>query len=184
MNLIINANPKDDTRSLSAALSLRLAERLEGQTQMIRIYESDQKYFHYQHNQEWINLVVSAQSIILPVQMWNFTIPAALKDFFDKITKQGQLWELSSDQRFIGLLKDRPVYVIMTSGLDYPPGSPQDFVVPYLKVFFEFLGIRNLKDFRVGHVANSARLITDHRYMEEKSQAMFKAFGLLNEDQV
>ncbi len=178
MNLIVNSNPKDDNHSLSGALARRLAEHLGGDIKIIRIYEANQRYFNYRHNQEWIDLVVKSQCMILPVQMWNFTIPAALKDFFDKITKPGQLWELGSENNFVGLLKDRPVYVIMTSGLHYPPGSSQDFVVPYLKVFFEFLGIRNLKDFRVGNVANSPKLIADKKYMQEKTAAMLKTFGL------
>ncbi len=178
MNLIVNPNPKDDRHSLSGALAQRLARYLGGKTRTIRLYESPQQYFNYACNQEWIDQVIDSENIILPVPMWNFTIPAALKDFFDKITKQGQLWEIGPDNNFIGLLKDRPVFVIMTSGLHYPPGSGQDFVVPYLKTFFEFLGIKDVRDFRIGNVNNSGELVSDQKYLEEKTQAMLKAFQL------
>ena len=178
MNLIINPNPKDDRNSLSGALAQRLARHLGGETRILRIYDSDQKYFNYECNPEWIDAVINSQRIILPVQMWNFTIPAALKDFFDKITQQGQLWEMGANNNFVGLLSDRPIFVIMTSGLNYPFGSPQDFVVPYLKVFFEFLGIKDVRDFRLGGVFNSPKLIADQKYMDEQTRAMLKAFRL------
>lgn len=178
MNLIINPNPKDDQHSLSGALSQRLARHLGGVTRVIRIYDTNQKYFNYVCNQEWINAVIEAKRIILPIQMWNFSIPAALKDFFDKITKQGQLWEMGPNNNFVGLLTDRPVFVIMTSGLIYPLGSRQDFVVPYLKVFFEFLGIKDVRDFRLGNVMGSAKLVADPKYMEKQTRAMLKSFGL------
>ncbi len=179
MNLIINPNPKEDHYSLSATLAARLAHHLSGETKTIRIYEGPQNYFQYQCHQPWIDLMIEAAVLIIPVPMWNFTIPAALKDFFDKITKEGQLWRLGEDKNsFVGLLKDRPVYIIMTSGLIYPPGDKRDFVIPYLKEFFAFLGIRNVKDFRVGGVTNSPELVQNADYMEKTTKKMFAAFDL------
>ena len=58
MNLIINPNPKDDHHSLSGALAQRLSRHLGGETRIIRIYDSDQKYFDYECNQEWIDAVI------------------------------------------------------------------------------------------------------------------------------
>ena len=180
INLVINSSPKGDLESVSGALAQRLALQLGGLRQTIRIYESDQRYFNYEFNEPWIDLVLQAKRIILPVPMWNFTIPAALKDFFDKITKQGVVWDMDKDGHFVGLLKDKAAYVIMTSGGEYPLSSKHDFVVPYLRTFLSFLGITDVKDFRVGGVSTSSTLVGDQKYMDEKTQAMFIAFGLSN----
>ena len=179
MNLIVSPSPKKDiTKSLSGALAKELAGRLGGESHTIRIYESSQGYFHYRFNEEWIRLVKEAGRIIFPVPMWNFTIPAALKDFFDYITKQDELWAIDENNRFIGLLADRPAYIIMTSGGEYPPGSPYDFLVPYLRAMLSFLGIKDVKEFRVSGVADSEKLIADKTYFENKTRQMLQAFGL------
>ena len=139
MNLIIDPNPKDDQYSVNGALAQRLANVLGGPTSVIRLYEADQKYFNYEYNQEWMNAVLHAQRLVFPVPMWNMGIPAALKDFFDKITKRGQLWDFDENKKYIGLLKEKSAFIIMTSGDVHTDDSPNDFVVPYLKVFFEFI---------------------------------------------
>jgi len=177
MNLIIDPNPKDDQYSLNSALAQRLAQALGGKTKVIRLYEGDQKYFNYEYNQEWIDLVAGARRLIFPVPMWNFSIPASLKDFFDKIIQRGKLWDFDENKNYAGLLKRHSAYIIMTSGDHFPADSPKDFVVPYLRVILEFLGITQLKDFRIGGVRNK-NIIGDPVYLDQKTREMFTAFGL------
>ena len=131
MNLIINSTPNDEKRSLGGALALRFVKNLGGPTRVIRIYNSPQQYFAYEFNQRWMNQVAAADNIIIPVPVWNYSIPAALKDFFDKISKSGKLWKLDENGKSVGLLKKTKVYIILTSGFALPAGSPEDFVVPY-----------------------------------------------------
>ncbi len=178
MNLIIASQPKDPACSLSGALANELTNSLGVSTTLVRIYDSKDGYFQYAFRQDWIDLLKVADHIILPVPMWNFTIPAALKDFIDKVTKQGEVWDLDRQGNFIGLLKDRPVYIIMTAGGEYPEGSPLDFVVPYLRAVFSFMGIQNVRDFRVGNVTDSQKLIADKRYFNAKVNAMLTAFHI------
>ena len=166
--------------SVNIALAKKLADTMGGPTEIIRIYDYDQRYFNYQFNQEWIDLLVNAKSLIFPVPMWNLSIPAALKDFLDKVIKKGQVWDIDKNNQFIGLLKDRPTYIIMTSGDYYLPGHPHDFVVPYLQTLLRNLGIKTVKDFRIGGVKGDASLLADKKFMEAKTKEMFKAFGLSN----
>ena len=178
MNLIVISQPKDPSRSLSGALGLQLAHHLGGPTEIIKIYETSRGYFNYEFNMEWIRLMKKTDSLILPVPMWNFTIPAALKDFIDRITKQKEVWDIDKKGHFVGLLRDRPVYIIMTSGGEYPEGSPLDYVVPYLRAVFSFMGIQNIKDFRIGNVSDSEKLIADKVYFQAKVQEMLKTFNI------
>ena len=178
MNLLINTNPRQDRYSLNITLAKRLALALGGQMKMIRLYNSKQEYFNYKFNQKWIHLVKEAKVLIFPVPMWNLSIPAALKDFFDKIVKKGELWDLDSNNRFQGLLKDTTAFIIMTSGDYYPAGHPQDFVIPYLRTLLNSLGIKDIKDFRIGGVKGNSELVSDKAFLEAKSHEMFEAFGL------
>ena len=184
MNLIINSSPKPIHQTIGGILSERLAKRLGGPVHVIDIYNSDQKYFNYTYHQEWIDLVIKAKSFILPVPMWNFTIPAALKDFLDKISQKEKVWSANSKGKTIGLLKDRPTYIIMTSGNFYPEGSLEDFLVPYLRTVFSFMVIRQVKDFRLGGVKRSESFLNDKKYLDEKATDMLKTFHLYSSSRI
>ena len=177
MNLIINSSPKQE-HSIGVILAERLVKRLPGAVKTISIYESDQKYFNFKFNQEWIDLVKAAGCIIIPVAMWNLTIPAALKDFLDKIVKRKEMWDLDDCNHYIGLLADRPVYVIMTSSAEYGPQSPDDFVIPYLKDVLNSIGIHSVYEFRVENIFDSGKMSKDAEFLQQQTQAMLKAFGL------
>ena len=177
MNLIINSSPKQE-HSIGVILAERLVGRMPGPTKMVNIYGSDQKYFHFKFNQEWIDLVKAASRIIIPVAMWNLTIPAALKDFLDKIIKRKELWDLDERNQYVGLLADRPVYVIMTSSAEYGPQSPDDFVMPYLKAVLKSIGIHTVYEFRVENIFDSRKMSKDAQFLQQQTQAMHKAFGL------
>ena len=177
MNLIINSSPKQDF-SVGLLLAKRLCEKLPGAAKTINLYDHEQKYFNFSFNQEWIDAIKASERIIIPVAMWNLSVPAALKDFFDKIIKRGELWDLDINKKYIGLLPDRPVYIIMTSGLEYGPSSSNDFVIPYLKALLSTIGIRNIQAFRVENVGNSAKLTQDEEYLQKQTSAMFKMSNL------
>jgi FMN-dependent NADH-azoreductase len=177
INLIIDANPRGDGYSLNRTLAQRLTDHLGGQTKNLRIYDAPQGYFSYEYNQEWIDLVLGADRLIFPVPMWNFGIPAALKDFLDKVSKRGGLWDFDQNKNYIGLLQGKSAFIIMTSGEYYPSGSAQDFVVPYLRAILSFWGIREVKDFRLGGIKDK-NLTDDQSYMDQTTQQMLKAFGL------
>lgn len=177
MNLIINSSPKDDF-SVGISLAQRLAETLGGSQEMIRLYEQQNGYFQFKFHDEWIGKVVEAKSLIMPVAMWNFSVPAALKDFLDKISKRGRLWDLDKDNRMTGLLKDRPVYIIMTSGFEYETGHPNDFVAPYLKAVWASFGIRDVRIFRLGGIDSSRKLSQDDAYLQHKTEEMLRTFGI------
>jgi FMN-dependent NADH-azoreductase len=179
MNLIINSSPKD-AHSVGVTLAERLAQTLGGPRHMIRIYDDHDGYFNFKFHEAWIDEVIRAERLIIPVAMWNFAIPAALKDFLDKISKRGKLWDLDGNNRMTGLLKDRPIYIIMTSGYEYETGHPHDFVTPYLKAVWASFGVRDVREFRVGGVDRSRALSSDESYLQDKTAEMLKTFGLNN----
>jgi FMN-dependent NADH-azoreductase len=176
MNLIINSSPKNEF-SVGVTLAERLAAALGGPRREIRLYDHP-GYFNYQFQDGWIDEVIAAQALIMPVAMWNFGIPAALKDFLDKISKRGRVWELDKSYKMYGLLKDRPVYVIMTSGYEYETGHPANFVTSYLKTVWASFGVLDVREFRVSGVFNSPNLCKDEHFIKQKTDDMIKTFGL------
>jgi FMN-dependent NADH-azoreductase len=177
MNLIVNSSPKD-IYSVGVTLAERLAKTLGGPRHMIRLYDHNEGYFNFKFHDSWIDEVIAAQSIIIPVPMWNFTVPAALKDFLDKISKRGRVWDLDKDNKMVGILKDRPLYIIMTSGFEYEPGHSQDFLIPYLKTVWASFGVRDVRHFRIGSVENSKVLVADENFLNLKTAEMLQTFGL------
>ena len=87
--------------------------------------------------------LVDADAIVLTVPIYNFSVPAALKAWIDQICR-ARLTFRYTEQGPQGLLKDRPVYLVMASG-GVPLGSPMDFASDYLKQVFAFIGIQDIR---------------------------------------
>ena len=77
--------------------------------------------------------------------MHNFGIPSGLKAYVDHFARAGETFKYTENGP-VGLLEDKPVYVLATRGGDYSEnGYPQmDFVLPYLKTVFGFIGLNDV----------------------------------------
>jgi FMN-dependent NADH-azoreductase len=84
-----------------------------------------------------------ADAIVLTLPIYNFHVPAAFKAWIDLVARARLTFRYTADGP-VGLLADRPVYVIVTSGGTRLNG-PLDFVGPWLRHVFGFLGLRDLR---------------------------------------
>jgi FMN-dependent NADH-azoreductase len=83
----------------------------------------------------------STDLLVIEVPLWNFSIPASLKAWFDQVLRARRTFRMS-ESGSEGLLKDRKSIVIMTtSGVSL--GSGYDFATPYIR---HILGIAGIKD--------------------------------------
>jgi len=84
----------------------------------------------------------AADTILIATPMYNFSLPSALKSWIDQIVRINRTF--SHDERgFTGLAKVRRVVVVAAfgaRGYDSVLASA-DFVTPYLKFLFGFLGV-------------------------------------------
>lgn len=79
----------------------------------------------------------------------NFTVPAVLKNWIDLVVRRDVTF-IATPEGKVGLLRDRPTFVAVTSGgamFRDPPVQP-DFFRPYLTAV---LGVIGLKDIRFTH---------------------------------
>lgn len=99
---------------------------------------------------EAIKELMAADAIVIDVPMYNFTITATLKSWLDHIVRAGKTFSYS-EAGPAGLVKNKKVYLAISSGGIYTEGplQPFDFTEPYLRALLGFLGITDVTAFRV-----------------------------------
>lgn len=87
--------------------------------------------------------VQAADALVLAVPMYNFGIPAQLKNWIDAISRARVTFRYT-ENGVEGLLKGKTVYVTLARGGRYRD-TPQDTQVPYLKTVLAFLGMTDVR---------------------------------------
>jgi FMN-dependent NADH-azoreductase len=85
----------------------------------------------------------AADTIVLAVPMYNFSIPSTLKAWIDHVARRGRTF-LYTEKGPEGLLKGKRVFVLVARGGVYSKGAPAaafDFQEPYLRTVLGFLGL-------------------------------------------
>ena len=86
--------------------------------------------------------VLDADTIVIGVAMYNFSIPAALKAWIDQICRVGVTFKYGENGPE-GLLKGKKAIIAIASG-GTEIGSDYDHASPYLRFIFGFLGITDV----------------------------------------
>jgi FMN-dependent NADH-azoreductase len=87
--------------------------------------------------------LVWADVLLIGSPMYNFTIPATLKAWIDRVTLRRFF---ADEQTGIGPLSGTKVVVVTARGGSYAEGSPRagwDFQEPYLRKLFRYLGMHH-----------------------------------------
>ena len=92
---------------------------------------------------ELIAQVRAADVLVLGVPMYNFGVPAQLKNWIDAIMRAGVTFRYTA-QGPEGLLKGKTVYVALARGGVYR-NTPADTQVPYLRTVLGFLGMTDVR---------------------------------------
>lgn len=90
-----------------------------------------------------ISELEQADVVVLGVPIYNFGVPAALKAWIDLIARARRTFRYT-DQGPLGLLADRPVYLVVTSG-GTAIDSDADFATPYLRQVLGFVGLHDVR---------------------------------------
>jgi FMN-dependent NADH-azoreductase len=101
---------------------------------------------------------VAADVIVLGAPLYNFSIPSQLKAWIDRISVAGKTFRYTASGPE-GLAGGKRVIVATSRGGVYAPGHPGEFVEPYLRFLFGFLGITDITFVRAEGLAIS----TEHR---------------------
>jgi FMN-dependent NADH-azoreductase len=89
--------------------------------------------------------LLAADTLVLAVPMYNFSVPSTLKAWFDHVLHPGQTFEYTSAGPR-GLLKGKKAVILISSAGDYSaaPASSMDFVEPYVRTIMGFMGITDI----------------------------------------
>lgn len=85
----------------------------------------------------------AADVLVLGVPMYNFGVPAQLKNWIDAIAR-AKVTFTYTEKGPVGLLTGKKVYVALTRGGLYR-NTPADTQVPYLKTVLAFLGMTDVQ---------------------------------------
>jgi FMN-dependent NADH-azoreductase len=86
--------------------------------------------------------IQAADIVVLGVPMYNFGVPAPLKNWIDAISRAGVTFRYT-EKGPEGLLAGKKVYVALARGGKYR-NTPADTQVPYLTTVFTFLGLTDV----------------------------------------
>jgi len=128
-NLTANPHPTLDDAALGALFTPAAQRNVE---QAARVALDD----------ALIAEIAAADVVVLGVPMYNFGVPAQLKNWIDAISRAGVTFRYTSHGPE-GLLKGKKVYVALTRGGKYR-NTPSDTQVPYLATVLGFLGMTDV----------------------------------------
>lgn len=146
--------------SASRELSAALVARLRAQTPGLRVAYRDLAATTPKHldsgslaradagetalAEELLQEFLAADLIVLGVPMYNFNIPSQLKAWIDRVAVAGRSFRYTA-QGPEGLAKAQRVIVAGAYGGAHPASGPSNFIEPYLRFLFGFLGIGDVQ---------------------------------------
>jgi len=93
-------------------------------------------------NDKMMKQLLDADFIVLASPMYNFSIPATVKAWFDGVIQAGKTFTYT-DTGLKGLCENKEALILMTSGSDFgeEPYKSMNFATPLLTTSFGFLGV-------------------------------------------
>lgn len=95
----------------------------------------------------------AADTVVIGVPLYNFSIPAALKAWIDLVARAGITFRYT-EQGPEGLLKGKRAILVVASG-GVPIGAPMDFATPYMRQVLDFIGITDVE------IVSAERVVAD-----------------------
>jgi FMN-dependent NADH-azoreductase len=95
---------------------------------------------------ELVGELLEADEYVFGVPMWNFGVPAMLKGWIDQIARVGVVFAYV-DGVPQGLVKGKKATFLIAAGGKYDAGTATEglnFVEPYLKALFGFMGVTDV----------------------------------------
>ncbi len=99
------------------------------------------------HSDELVSELLVADHVVVGSPMYNFTVTSGLKAWIDLVGRAGKTFDYTPDGPR-GLLAGRQVFILIARGGFYTDGSPDsgmDYQETFLRSYFGFLGIEDVR---------------------------------------
>ena len=113
-------------------------------------------------SEQLVDQFLNADVIVLGIPMYNFGVPANFKAYVDQIVRVGKTFQYTPTGP-VGLVTGpKKLIVVSSSGGIYSegPAKGSDFLEPYLKTLFGFLGLKDINFIRLEGTALGEAQIT------------------------
>lgn len=94
--------------------------------------------------------VRAADTLVIGVPLYNFSVPGALKAWIDMIARARETFRYTENGP-VGLLEGKKAYLVVTSG-GVPVGSDMDFATGYMRHVMGFIGITDVTVIEAGQL--------------------------------
>jgi FMN-dependent NADH-azoreductase len=131
--LIVRDLAKDPVPHLDAARFGALLAKPEERT-------ADQRAV-VEYSDRLIGELKAADTIVIGLPMYNFSLPSTLKAYFDHIARAGVTFKYT-DKGAVGLLTGKKAYVLVSRGGVYPA---EHLHTAYVREFLAFVGISDVE---------------------------------------
>jgi len=93
----------------------------------------------------------SADIAVVAYPMYNFSMPASVKAWFDSVMLKGQTWDVR-EGRYVGLMDGKKALVLVTSGgfYDKDPTASLEHALSLGKAEFHFMGYSDVRGILAG----------------------------------
>ena len=115
-----------------------------------------------EHDTLWLSEILiaeleTADAVVIDSPMHNLMAPACLKAWIDLVVRPNRTFR-PSPQGKLGLLADKPVYLVVACGGGFDPaaGGQTDFMTPYLTHVLASIGLRSVHTLRLDSLRRGA----------------------------
>lgn len=90
--------------------------------------------------------IKSVDVVVVAFPMFNFSMPASIKAWFDSVMLKGQTWD-AADGKYFGLMTGKKALIIVSSGGSYTrePMMNWEHAVSLSKIEFQFMGFSDIR---------------------------------------
>tara|TARA_B100001063_G_scaffold155395_1_gene144989 strand:+ start:1027 stop:1608 length:582 start_codon:yes stop_codon:yes gene_type:complete len=113
---------------------------------------TDQHKKMFELSDKLVKELKESDVIIISTPIYNFGPPATLKAWSDLAARVKSTFKYSPDGKQIGLLENKKVYLVITSG-GTKIESEEDFLTPWLKHVLNFFGIKDIQTISADQMA-------------------------------
>ena len=122
----------------------------------------------------FIKDIQSADTVLISLPMYNFGIPSTLKAYIDYISRMGETFTLDMETlTTTGLLTNKKLILIAAYGLEFSEIKSMDYVEPYLKSLFGFLGFEDIT-----YLTIEGTSVLAPKRIKEKEASLVESFKL------
>ncbi|EPL9568076.1 FMN-dependent NADH-azoreductase [Providencia rettgeri] len=128
--------------------------------------KTEQQQAHLNLSNTLIEEIKAHNVIVIAAPMYNFTISSHLKHYFDFIARSGHTFKYT-EQGSVGLLENKRAFVLTSRGGIYKD-TPTDTMVPYMTLFLNFIGIKDVEFiFAEGTALGTDSVEKAHRHAQQ-----------------